>query len=394
MKIAPLTLGLGVSMTCGYGALYYSFGVFAPQIAAHFGWENSFVFGLFSAGLLGCAFLAPVNGRLVDRFGARPIMIAGSLLCGLFLAAHGIVENPILFMLVIAMIPLLSIAVLYETGFVAITQRYGAAARSHITMITLIAGFASTVFWPLCQWLLTVTDWRGAYLAIAAIYLLGSLPVHLALPKATAPPPSETGRAAPPPEPAVRPEARRSALVVMSAALAGSGFMISALSTVLMVLLANTGFTAQAATLIGGAVGPAQVLARLIDFGFRGAMTPLVTAIVSAAATLFSILALALCIPYPNLGLGLVFGILMGVGQGLNSIVRGMLPLHFFGAIGYGRLTGNLSFSRIVASAAAPVSIVFIQDMFGIASALACLAGVALMSLIGVFILTRFTRKA
>ena len=113
MKIAPLTLGLGVSMTCGYGALYYSFGVLAPEIALHFDWSNSFVFGVFSAGLLASAFLSPWCGRVVDRFGARPVMSTGSALATLLLALHGLVEQPVLFAVIMALVPLVSIAVLY-----------------------------------------------------------------------------------------------------------------------------------------------------------------------------------------------------------------------------------------------------------------------------------------
>ncbi len=394
MKIAPLTLGLGVSMTCGYGALYYSFGVLAPEIARHFQWDNSFVFGVFSAGLLVSAFLSPLCGRLVDRLGARPVMSIGSAVSAVLLALHGWVEQPVLFALIMALVPLVSIAVLYETGFTALTQRYGSASRSHMTAVTLVAGFASTIFWPLCQWLLTVTDWRGTYLAIAAVYAIGALPVHVALPRAVSPAHAvkaglggvDTRNAV------VSPGRRRKALILMSAMLAAGGFMISAMSTVLMVLLTGAGFSAASATLIGSCVGPAQVVSRLLDFGLRGALTPMMTAVVSSAATLLSVLTLGLAQSYPLMAIGILFGVLMGCGQGLNSIVRGVLPLYFFGAEGYGKLTGNLSFPRIVCGAVAPVFVVFVQEHFGLTAALAALAVVAFIGLATVLALARLAR--
>lgn len=392
MKIAPLTLGLGVSMTCGYGALYYSFGVLAPEIARHFGWTNSFVFGVFSAGLLVSAFFAPLCGRLVDRFGARPVMSAGSALSALLLAAHGLAGSRLLLLTVMALVPLVSVAVLYETGFAALAQRHGAAARPHMTAVTLVAGFASTVFWPLCQWLLSVTDWRGAYLAIAAIYAAGSLPVHLAIPGPSAQRGAVAAKTAPPAPAVVAPENRGRALVLMGLTLAAGGFMISAMSTVLMVLLSGAGFSAAAATLIGASIGPAQVASRLVDFGLRGAMTPIATAILSSAATFLSVLALGLGQFAPLLSIGILFGVLMGCGQGLNSIVRGVLPLHVFGAEGYGKLTGNLSFPRIVCAAAAPVTVVFVQDRFGLTTALVALGLVALLGLMTVLALARLIR--
>ena len=391
MKIAPLTLGLGVSMTCGYGALYYSFGVLAPEIALHFHWGNSFVFGVFSAGLLASAFLSPWCGRVVDRFGAHPVMSTGSALATLLLALHGLVEQPVLFTVIMALVPLVSIAVLYETGFTALTQRYGSASRSHMTAVTLVAGFASTIFWPLCQWLLTVTDWRGTYLAIAAVYAIGALPVHLALPRATSPSHAvkTAGDAIESRSAVLSPDNRRKALILMSAMLAAGGFMISAMSTVLMVLLTGAGFSAASATLIGSCVGPAQVVSRLLDFGRGGAMTPMMTAIVSSAATLLSVLTLGVAQSCPLLAIGILFGVLMGCGQGLNSIVRGVLPLYFFGAEGYGKLTGNLSFPRIVCGAVAPVFVVFVQDHFGLTTALVALAVVAFTGLLTVLALAR-----
>ena len=82
----------------------------------------------------------------------------------------------------------------------------------------------------------------------------------------------------------------------------------------------------------------------------------------------------------------------MGCGQGLNSIVRGVLPLYFFGAEDYGKLTGNLSFPRIVCGAVAPVFVVFVQEHFGLTAALVALAVVAFIGLATVLALARLAR--
>jgi hypothetical protein len=49
----------------------------------------------------------------------------------------------------------------YETGFAALTALHGRHARRPIAHVTLVAGFASTVFWPLIHWMLGFMDWRG-----------------------------------------------------------------------------------------------------------------------------------------------------------------------------------------------------------------------------------------
>lgn len=68
--------------------------------------------------------------------------------------------------------------VLYEAAFVGLTQIYRHEARQFITSVTLIAGFASTIFWPLTQELVTRFDWRWTMVAFAMAHLLVCMPLH------------------------------------------------------------------------------------------------------------------------------------------------------------------------------------------------------------------------
>src|SRR5690606_24159367 len=83
------------------------------------------------------------------------------------------------------------------------------------------------------------------------------------------------------------------------------------------------------------------------------------------------------------------FAVMYGIGQGLTSIVRGMLPLHYFGPEGYGRRTGTLSGFRIVLSAAAPFTIIFLNERLGTAAAIGCLVALSLLSMISMLALVR-----
>lgn len=376
MKPSPLTIGLGVSMTVGYGTLHYSFSVLAPAIARDFGWETSFVFGVFSAGLLAGAVSAPIFGRSIDRFGARPVMVLGTLAATLALALYAVMQNAWQFAVITFLAEFVAFAVQYDAGFAALAQRHGQDARSHVTLVTLIAGFASTVFWPLDQWLLTLMDWRDVYLVLAAINLVLALPVHLAVP---------AYRPAPRVKAAVeerKPEAGgvRLQMALMATSLAAGGFLISAVSASLLVVLGAAGFSPAVATLAGSLIGPSQVLARLIEYSQRRLLTPVATALVASGALFVSFLLLSSAILLPIAAIPLVFAVVYGAGQGLTSIVRGVLPLHYFGTAGYGRTTGILSGVRMVLSAAAPVSIVFVSERVGAGAAilfLLCVAGIA-----------------
>lgn len=393
MKISPATIGLGVTMTIGYGTLYYSFSVLAPEIAREFGWSRSFVFGVFSFGLLAGAIAAPVIGRLVDRFGARLVLCAGSVAAAVALALFAVMHNVWHFVAITLAAEFIALAVQYDAGFAALAQNHGRKARAHITLVTLIAGFASTVYWPLLQWLLTVMTWRDVYLVLAAMNLLIALPIHFALPKTridTMAVPAESGSSAD----AVLPVDRTRQMVLMAIAFAAGGFVISAVGATLLVLMGDLGYATGIATLAGSLIGPSQVAARLIEYVRRNLFSPPLTAIIAAAVMTLGIVCLAGSLLIPATGFALGFALLYGAGQGLTSIVRGVLPLHYFGAAGYGRTVGTLSAVRIVVSALAPVSVIWLNDVAGPGAALASLALACLAAVLATLALTSGTKPA
>jgi len=389
MKASPATIGLGVTMTIGYGTLYYSFSVLAPEIAREFGWGQSFVFGVFSFGLLAGAVAAPMLGRFVDRYGARLILCLGSIAAALILALFSVMQNAWHFAAIMLAAEFIALAVQYDAGFAALAQAHGREARAHITLVTLIAGFASTIFWPLLQWLLTWMTWRDIYLVMAAMNLLIALPIHIALPRA------RTDEAKPSTEAAQSSIGigldgeRRRRMVLMATAFAAGGFVISAVGATLLVLMRDLGYATAMATLAGSLIGPSQVAARLIEYVRRNLFSPPLTAIIAATSMALGLALLFGALMLPVAGFAIAFAVFYGAGQGLTSIVRGVLPLHYFGVAGYGRTMGTLASARIIASAIAPVSVIWLNETVSTAAALAALAGMACLAVLATLALTR-----
>lgn len=371
-----VSIGLGITMTIGYGVLFYSFAMLAPEIMKSFGWSRSFVFGAFSLALLSGAVLAPVAGRALDRFGGRAVLCFGSILAGGALVLVSQAQTQWGFLAALVVVEAASAFVLYEIGFATLTQIHGRAARPAISAVTLIAGFASTIFWPLCGWLLTWMSWRDVYLVLAAIYWLIALPIHFFLPRHQRTP-IETHSAKSAPS---RPKPGMWAISWMAIAFAANGFVIAAVQVHFPSLFVEAGYSIATAAAFGTLIGPFQVAARILDLLYGQTRHPVLVGIVANAALCIGVAFLfAISIGAPA---AIAFAIFFGTGQGLAHIIRGSIPLALFGPVGYGRLTGNLGFVRIVFTALAPFAIAWISDVAGSSIAIATITIIAAISLL------------
>jgi MFS family permease len=151
---------LGLTQIVGYGTLYYGFAILAPAIGEEFALPKQWVFGALSVALFLGSLLAPIAGRLADSYGAGRIMTYGSLAAALALVACAAAPERFSFAASLIAMELASCFVLYATAFVAIVQIGSIGAQRSITRLTLIAGFASTLFWPLTSALHEHLSWR------------------------------------------------------------------------------------------------------------------------------------------------------------------------------------------------------------------------------------------
>lgn len=349
---------LGLTQIIGYGTSYYAFPILVPAVAREFALGEPALFGLLSAGLLLGGLTAPALGNLFDRLGAARVMGWGSLgMAGLF-ALWAISPNIVVFGALTLAIEVLSFAVLYDAAFALLAQKRADDTRGAITRLTLIAGFASTLFWPLSHWLLEQVGWRGTQAIFAALHLLCAA-LHFALMRlpaaAVQPVPRAFGPGrAPPPAPLPAPlpaAAARRAFWLLALGFALSGMALSAITVHLVGILQARGL-GQVAYLAAMVMGPSQVAVRLVDATFWRAVHPLNVALLAAGA-IFAAIGL-LFLPGPAAPLAFVFAAVFGAGSGLTSIVRGAVPVALFGVGGLGLRLGRLAAVRNVLGAFAP----------------------------------------
>lgn len=383
-----VTVGkLGSSVTIAYASTYYILAILAKDIAQSLGLAVSTVFLAFSVALLVSAALGPWAGRLVDHYGGRRVLSGNSLVFAAGLAALSAVQGPSGLFAAWMLIGVAMSAGFYEGAFSALVRMYGATARSAITGITLIAGFASTIGWPLTTWLNLEFGWRGACLAWAAIHLLIALPLNLWLPSAKKARTVDGVDAAVPASPAVANHAPAQAAPpstswLLAFVFGATWFTSTAMAAHLPQLLQANGVGLASAIAFASLVGPAQVAGRLLEYSLLRNISPLVSArIASTAHAVGALFFLAIGVPA-----GVVFTVLHGAGNGVMTIANGTLPLLFFGPGGYGARQGKLMMPARFAQALAPYVFGLAIERFG-ASALWFSIALGLMAFAALLVL-------
>jgi MFS family permease len=353
----PVILALGTTQTIAWASSYYLPAILAAPIARDLGLAPTFVFGALSGALVIAGLLGPRIGHAIDTFGGRGllaisngILATGLLLLSLAYGAIGLIAAWIILGIGMGM-------GLYESAFATLTRIYGTAARKPITGITLIAGFASTVGWPLSTWLDAEFGWRSACQAWALVHLILALPLNLILPRAN---PLQQVEAKAESSVATK-QSETFTMTALAYVFAATGFVSAGLSAIFPLMLVQFGTTPAAALFAGTLVGPSQVAARMVEAGWLGRYHPLVSARLATLMTPLGVITLVLGGPL----LAPVFAAFYGAGNGILTIARGTLPLALFGPQGFGRRVGLLSLPACATGALAPLAVGLMVEYIG-----------------------------
>ncbi|HJU17925.1 MAG TPA: MFS transporter [Stellaceae bacterium] len=368
---------IGTTQTLNWASSYYLPAILGAPIAAALGLPQSVFFAVFSGSLLLSAALGPAVGRLIDRRGGRSVLAASSVVLALGLvllaAAEGVAS------LVLAWTVLgIGIAMgLYDPAFSTLTRLYGREARGAITGITLIAGFASTIGWPLSAVLAHAFGWRAACLVWAGLDLFVAAPLNgLAIPSVERPGTAPAEIRAEPVDPP------RGAMPVLAFYFSATWFVTGAMAAHLPELLRHAGASEEAAIAAAALVGPAQVAARLVEFGVLRLFHPLMSGRIAAllhpvGAVFLALFGAAGAVP---------FALFYGAGNGMITIAKGSLPLALFGPAGFGERSGVLSAPARLAQSSAPFLFGLLLGHFGV-HAVAVSAGLCLAAFASLLLL-------
>jgi MFS family permease len=351
----PIILALGTTQTLAWASSYYLPAILADPIARDLGVSSNWIFAAFSASLVISALLGPRVGRQIDLVGGRQVLSISNLTLAAGLALLGCTYSiPVL---VIAWL-LLGVGMgfgLYDAAFAALGRIYGEAARGPITGITLMAGFASTVGWPLSSWGLDAIGWRNTCFAWAAAHILLGLPLNLLMLPAVKGAKAAVATAIKPRIPIDR------TMVLLAFTFAAAWTVTGAMAAHMPRILEAAGATTVQAVAAGALFGPAQVVARIIEASFLSRYHPLLS---TRLACLTHPIGAAILAVAGGAASG-AFAIFFGLGNGILTIARGTLPLAIFGPQNYGYRLGIIGAPARMAQAAAPLVFGLLIDTMG-----------------------------
>jgi MFS family permease len=349
---------LGVAQIISWGSLFYTIAVLGGAMRRDLGVSDIFLFGSFTAGLFISGVVSPLVGREIDVRGGRRVLAAGSLLGAIATAVLAAAQGPLTMLAGWLLAGVAMSACLYDPAFATLHQISGTSYRRAVTALTLFGGFASTVFWPLSQYLLDEIGWRQTFAVYAGLHLFACLPMHLLLV------PRIRGAHVAAEKPPALPEVRagdRAVFGWLATALALAAFMGAAMAAHVIDLLTATGLTARDAVLVGSMIGPMQVAGRVMEFAFGRNMRAL------AVGTLaFALMAASLAVFTQVRGVWIValaFAMIYGWSNGVMTIVRGTVPAELFGTRGYGALLGRLARPQFILKSSAPLALTLLYTV-------------------------------
>ncbi|MCL2713293.1 MAG: MFS transporter [Alphaproteobacteria bacterium] len=345
---------LGTTQTVAWASSYYLPAILADPMARELGVPSSWIFAAVSASLILSALLGPKVGRQIDLFGGRPVLSASSLILAAGLTLLALTQSVPMMTLAWFVLGVGMALGLYDSAFAALGRIYGTDARGPITGITLMAGFASTIGWPLTALGIHHIGWRETCFAWAAVHLLLCLPLNFFV----LPPVARNVAATS----VVKPKIPIDRTMILLGFVFAAGWTVTgAMAAHFPRILESAGASPGQAIAAGALIGPAQVVARIIEAGLLSRYHPLLSTRLA-------------CITHP-IGAGIValfggsmagvFALFHGAGTGILTIARGTLPLAIFGPKDYGYRLGLIGAPARLAQAIAPLAFGMLIDVWG-----------------------------
>ncbi len=390
MKDRPI-LFLAIAQTLIWACIYYSFPALLLHWEASLGWSRADLTGAVTLAIFMSASCSPLYGRLIDAGKGAQMMTAASVLGGLCMMCLALVTELWQFYALWAVLGVCMAGSLYEPCFALITRARGAEAKRSIIFVTLVAGFAGTVSFPVAHGLVQAFGWRSAVLCfgltailvVAPLMWLGASAVekagahrHIDNPQLTL--------------------AERSFLYSPVFWYLAIGFgLVAVVQGVtlhhLLPILSERDMHPDVAVMAISFIGPMQVAGRLTMIAAERRVS--IHGIAIACFVLIGLSIVMLISAGLTPGLLIAFVILFGGAYGVVSIIRPVIARNLLGERQFGAKSGGLAMIYLAGSASAPFLGALVWSRGGYSLVLSGLIGLALIGLVLYVLAHRLVEK-
>ena len=341
------------------------------------GLSRTTVSGLYTAGSLTAALFMILVGRLLDRYGARIMLVFVVVLFSIAIACMSLINHPVHLYLGFAGIRTLgqgSLTLIPTT----LTAIWFVRLRGRATaLMTLGMGASTASFPPLIHWLISNSDWRQAWIVLSilvcALLLIPSLLLVRRSPESVGLLPDGAKR---PLLPLSSPEASRAMEVswqldeavhtrtfwLLLAAMSSPSIVSTALMFHHISLMGSRGVEAGMAAAVLSVIAPSVIVGSLMA-GFLSDILP--NRYILAASQVFLGLALVLALTVSHTWQAFLYGAVLGTGGGASMTTSAVIWANYFGRGHLGAIRGASQVGMVAFAAMGPLPFSLLLDIAG-----------------------------
>jgi MFS family permease len=157
----------------------FSLPVLLQSIARDTGWSVTGVSSAMTMGFLAMALTSMAWGNLTDRFGARPVVLTGSIVIAASLALASRATSLLAFQFIFGVMIGGATSAIFAPMMATVTGWFETQRSLAVSLVSAGMGMAPMTMSPLVAWLISHHDWRATMLILAAVVGGIMIPVSL-----------------------------------------------------------------------------------------------------------------------------------------------------------------------------------------------------------------------
>ena len=181
-----VVVAVGALMGCMAVGAMFSLAVFLTPMTRDTGWSRAAISTAMTLNFLTMGAAGFAWGALSDRFGARLVVLGGSVLLGTGLVLASRATSELEFQLVYGVLIGVSAGSFFAPMISAASAWFERHQGLAVSLVSVGVGIAPMTMSPLAAWLLSISDWRAAQMTIGILVWIVLIPAALLVRRAPA----------------------------------------------------------------------------------------------------------------------------------------------------------------------------------------------------------------